>query len=294
MKTKIFWLSAVTCHGNVHSFFNYEQLDQFLEDFEFIYHPSIQSKYSLEEIIHEPKECDILVLDGTISDDFEKCGVKITQIIENYSKIVSKILTVGTCATYGGIFSQSPLQNPRGLHFNQTSYDPQFAHIKRKTISLPGCPVHPDILVNTLYAIKKDVTLALDITLRPKEYFSQLIHHGCTRNEYFEYKVDNYDFGKSEGCLFYDFGCQAPYTHGSCNTLLWNGLNSKTRSGSPCFGCTEPTFPKENLFNTKKNMGIPETLPLNVPKRTYLTFAGIAKAFRIPRLEKGFFDDQIN
>lgn len=292
MKTKLFWLSAVTCHGNVHSFFNYELLDQFLKDFEFIYHPSIESRYSLEEVLLNVQECDILLIDGTISDDLEKCGVKITDVIENYAKIVQKIVTVGTCATYGGIFSQSPLQNPKGLHFDQSEYNPQFAHIKRKSISLPGCPVHPEILANTLYEIKKDIQIALDTMLRPKEYFASLIHHGCSRNEYFEYKVDNYDYGKKEGCLFYDFGCQAPYTHGSCNTLLWNTVNSKTRNGSACFGCTEPTFPKQNLFNTKKHMGIPDNLPIDVPKRTYLTFAGIAKAFKVPRLEKGFFDDQ--
>ena len=294
MKTKIFWLSAVTCHGNVHSFFQYELLERFLEDFEFIYHPSLGSKYDLEEVIHQTQDCDILIIDGTISDDFEKCGVKITQIIENYASVVKRILTVGTCATYGGIFEQSPLENPRGLHFHKTNYDPQFAHIKRKTISLPGCPVHPEILVNTLYAVKKEIDIALDAMLRPKEYFTNLIHHGCARNEYFEYKVDNYQYGKKEGCMYYNFGCQAPFTHGSCNTLLWNGVSSKTRSGSPCFGCIEPSFPRSDLFTTKKHMGIPENLPLGIPKRTYLTFAGIAKAFTIPRLEKGFFDDQID
>jgi hypothetical protein len=50
-------------------------------------------------------------------------------------------------------------------------------------------------------------------------------------------------------------------------------------------GCTEPTFPKANLFSTKKNMGIPQHLPLGVNKRAYLTLAGITKAFTIERLE---------
>ncbi len=56
-------------------------------------------------------------------------------------------------------------------------------------------------------------------------------------------------------------------------------------------GCTEPGFPKSNLFGTKKNMGIPQELPLGVGKRTYLTLAGITKAFTIDRLEKKLFDD---
>ncbi|WP_321778698.1 hypothetical protein [Sulfurimonas sp.] len=91
--------------------------------------------------------------------------------------------------------------------------------------------------------------------------------------------------------MFYDHGCQAPFTHGSCNKILWNEVNSKTRAGLPCMGCTEPTFPKQNLFKTKKNMGIPENLPLGVSKRAYLTLAGISKAFKINRLQKKLFDD---
>ncbi|MEO1959178.1 MAG: hypothetical protein ABGX23_06460 [Nautiliaceae bacterium] len=33
--------------------------------------------------------------------------------------------------------------------------------------------------------------------------------------------------------------------HSSCNKILWNEVNSKTRAGTPCFGCTGPTFPKK-------------------------------------------------
>ncbi|MGK0255737.1 MAG: Ni,Fe-hydrogenase I small subunit, partial [Arcobacteraceae bacterium] len=141
------------------------------------------------------------------------------------------------------------------------------------------------------YAIKNKIDLKLDEYLRPKEYFAYTIHNGCTRNEYFEYKVDDHNFGKKEGCMFYDHGCQAPFTHGSCNKILWNEVNSKTRAGQPCMGCTEPDFPKSNLYETKKNMGIPAQLPLGVDKRTYLTLAGITKAFTINRLEKDIFDD---
>jgi hydrogenase small subunit len=59
----------------------------------------------------------------------------------------------------------------------------------------------------------------------------------------------------------------------------------------PCVGCTEPDFPKQNLFHTKTNMGIPAIMPYGVPKRAYLTMTGIAKAFKIERLEKDLFND---
>lgn len=137
-----------------------------------------------------------------------------------------------------------------------------------------------------MYAIKDNINLALDNYLRPKEYFAYTVHNGCIRNEYFEYKIDNHNFGEKEGCMFYDHGCQAPFTHASCNKILWNGVNSKTRAGQPCVGCTEADFPRQNLYKTKKYMGIPASLPVGVAKRTYLTLAGITKAFTIDRLEE--------
>lgn len=290
-KLQVLWLTALSCNGNTHSFLNYPYLEQFFENFEFIYHPSIDSKYSLTDIVSQNIACDILLIEGSISPDIQKADVPIIDIINKYSKIVSKIITVGTCSSFGGIFRQSEYKNVTGLHFDQRTPIDKFKNIKEKTITISGCPVHPETLANTMYAIKNALNIRVDEFLRPKDYFAYTIHNGCTRNEYFEYKVDNHEFGEHEGCMFYDHGCQAPYTHGSCNKILWNEVNSKTRVGHPCMGCTEPDFPKHNLFTTKKNMGIPQVLPLGVPKRTYLTLAGITKAFTIDRLEKKLLDD---
>ncbi|MDY0233788.1 MAG: hydrogenase [Sulfurimonas sp.] len=290
-KMRILWLSAISCNGNTHSFLNYPYMEQFLEDFEFIYHPVIDSKYLLQDIVSKEIACDILLIEGAISKEYKRADVSVVQIIEKYSKIVQKIVTVGTCATFGGIFRESGYENTSGMHFDQEKQIENFKHLLDKTISISGCPIHPEVLVNTLYSIKKSVTLKLDKYLRPKEFYAYTVHNGCTRNEYFEYKVDNHNFGELEGCMFYEHGCQAPFTHGSCNKILWNEVNSKTRAGVPCMGCTEPSFPRQNLFSTKKNMAIPEHLPVGVNKRVYLTLAGITKAFKIQRLEKKLFDD---
>ncbi len=290
-KLKVLWITGLACNGNVHSFLNYSQLEQFLNDFEFINHPLLDSRYSLEEVVSQTIPCDVLLIEGSISPDILKADKKLVDIINDYSKVVSKIITVGTCATFGGIFRQSQYNDITGLHFDEKKEVETFKNIKSKTISISGCPIHPELLANTLYSIKSDIELKLDEYLRPKEFFAYTIHNGCTRNEYFEYKVDNHQFGKKEGCMFYDHGCQAPFTHGSCNKILWNEVNSKTRAGQPCMGCTEPDFPRTNLYETKKNMGIPATLPLGIAKRTYLTLAGVSKAFTINRLEKDIFDD---
>jgi len=288
-KLQILWLSAISCNGNAHSFLNYPQLDVFLDNFEFIYHPIIESDYTLEDVINKDLDCDILLIDGAISPEFKKMDEPIINIVDRYAHKAKKIVTVGTCATFGGIFSQSGYAYTTGLHFNQKNPTFLFKSLKDKTISISGCPIQPEVLASTLYAIKKDIKLKLDNYLRPQEFFAYTVHNGCTRNEYFEYKIDNHVFGKKEGCMFYDHGCQAPFTNASCNKILWNEVNSKTRAGLPCMGCTSPDFPKQNLFKTKKNMGIPQDLPLGVGKRTYLTLAGVTKAFKIKRLEEELF-----
>ena len=288
-KTKVLWLSSITCNGNSHSFLNYPNLEQFLKDFEFIYHPIIESNYNLEDIIKQDIKCDILIIEGAISPEYKKGDEPIINIINKYAHIAKKIVTVGTCATFGGIFRDSGYSYTTGLHFNQEKDTFLFKTLKDKSISISGCPIHPEILAQSLYAIKNNITMHLDKFLRPKEFFSYTVHNGCTRNEYFEYKIDNHKFGEKEGCMFYDHGCQAPFTSGSCNKILWNEVNSKTRNGEPCHGCTEPDFPRAQLFKTKKNMGIPQFLPLGVSKRAYLTLAGVSKAFKIKRLEEDLY-----
>jgi len=290
MKTKLLWLQGLACNGNAHSFLNYPRLSQFLDDFVFVHHPIIDTEYTLEEVVHTYHETDILLIEGAIADDFQRAGVSVAEVILRYAPYVKKIVTIGTCATFGGLFKESPYENSSGFLFCGEEAVERFTPFADKVVSISGCPIHPDVLVSTLYMLKDEIAMPLDQFHRPKEFFAYTVHNGCTRNEYFEYKVDNHCFGEKEGCMFYDHGCQAPFTHGSCNKILWNEVNSKTRAGQPCMGCTEPHFPRRELFTTKKNMGIPQYLPLDVPKRAYLTLSGVTKAFKISRLEKRLFD----
>ncbi len=290
MKTKLFWLQGIACNGNTHALLNYPDFDRFLKDFTFIHHPLIDSEYSLEEAVSRYIPCDILLIEGSVADNFERAGVPVTEVIRRYAPHVEKIVTVGTCATFGGIFKDAPYPDSTGLLFLEETRTERFASLEEKVVSVSGCPVHPELLVSTLYAIREALQMHLDAFRRPKEFFAPTVHNGCTRNEYFEYKIDNHNFGEKEGCMFYDHGCQATYTHGSCNTILWNEVSSKTRVGQPCMGCTEPHFPRRDLYRTKKNMGIPQELPLGVPRRAYLTLTGVTKAFKLERFTKRWFD----
>lgn len=55
----------------------------------------------------------------------------------------------------------------------------------------------------------------------------------------------------------------------------------------PCIGYTEYDFPlRENYFETKKNIGIPEEVPLGVSKRAYITISGVAKTLKNEKVSK--------
>ena len=65
-KWKYYGLTGLACNGNAHSFLNYPYLEQFLNDFEFINHPNLESEYSLVEIVSSPIPCDILLIEGSV------------------------------------------------------------------------------------------------------------------------------------------------------------------------------------------------------------------------------------
>ena len=285
-KLKLLWLQSLTCNGNSHSFFNHSDLFSILSRFELIYFPLIETKHSLQDVLERKVSCDILIIEGSIKNSLEKNGVDIKELIEHYALEAKHIITAGTCATFGGMFKDFDSENINGFAFNRDEPIDNFSKYKSKIISLPGCPIHPKWLSFVLLMIANGKKIALDSKNRPQELYNITVHTGCVRNEYFEWKIDTHGFGHKEGCSFYENGCQGPYTRGSCNKILWNDISSKTVVGTPCFGCTEPDFPKRRLFFTKTNMGIPQKMPLEIPKRAYLTVTGIAKSFKIKRLEK--------
>ena len=275
-KFRVIWIDAVTCNGCSHSFLNFKELEYLFEKIELLYHPILDSKE------FEITSSDLLIIEGALKSNFSRLGYPLKELISSLFFKAKKVLALGTCAVYGGMFGE-------GVMFNKTSKG-KFYRCKDKIINLPGCPTHPQWLVYVLTMLIENKKILLDELNRPKEIYSFTSHMGCVRNEYFEWKIDTENFGEKEGCLFYYQGCQGPFTHSNCNKILWNEVNSKPRAGTPCFGCTEPNFPKDNLFKTDTFMGIPANIPLGVSKRAYLTLSGIAKSLVNERLNKKLFE----
>ena len=290
-KPRLLWLQGITCNGNSHSFLNHPRLGPLLESFELLYHPLLPCRYSLERIAKCDMTCDILVVEGAYREDFERAGVAMKDLLSHYAAGAAHVIAAGSCASFGGMFKATDPERVSGILFDRASATGPLLAQREKVINIPGCPIHPEWLAFALQMAADGRPVPLDALQRPLELFAYLVHHGCMRNEYFEWKVDAEGFGLKEGCLFYDQGCRGPMTHAPCNKILWNDAASKTRSGQPCFGCTEPDFPRRDLFSTKKNMSIPDEVPLGVPKRSYLTVTGVAKTFTIPRLQQRLIDD---
>lgn len=288
-KPKIVWLQAVTCNGNTHSLLsaNSSRLELFLNSFELFYHPSLSTQNSLEDVI-ALKEFDFLLVEGAITSNKSFFSVSDYSVLNLLNILANKakfIICVGSCASYGGIHSKFEINSDlSGVYEALSSF--VLEKLNHEVIKLTGCPVHPEWILQTLFKLKDSKNIILDEEGRPKEVYFGLAHHGCTRNEYFEWKVEAKSYGTKEGCLFYNEGCRGPMTKSNCNRILWNDVSSKTRAGMPCIGCTELDFPRTNMLETKKNIGVPAQIPLGINKRAYLTLAGVAKTFKIDRLNK--------
>ncbi len=277
---KLLWYQALTCCGNTHSFLSLEKSLWVLDEYDVIFHPAFSISHvlddTLKDILKGSLSLDVLVLEGALDGRHRETF----KLLAERSKC---IVAVGNCAVYGNIPALKNKEVCGVLYrFKERS---NVIEDENKVINLTGCPANPEWICGTLMAVRKDMNLKLDQYRRPLIYYSDFVHWGCMRNEYFEWKVEAKGFGSKVGCLFYLQGCRGPMTHASCNRYLWNGVNSKTRAGTPCFGCTELDFPREGLFETKTYMGIPVDLPIGVSKRAYILMSGIAKTFTPERLK---------
>jgi len=151
------------------------------------------------------------------------------------------IISVGTCASFGGIPSGAP---------NPTEAKSVMAFLReegiaRPVINVPGCPPHPDWLVGTIAMVLLNGLPSpeeLDPVLRPKAFYGKLIHDNCPRRAYFDAGQFAGHPGEP-GCL-YELGCKGPVTYADCPLRLWNnGVNWCIGAGAPCIGCVEPNFP---------------------------------------------------
>ena len=305
MSQNLYWIQAGGCGGDTLSFLNADgpcliELFQQL-DIAPLWHPSLSNlsptdRELLEnDLLSGEMPLDVLVVEGAVIRGPARTGMYDTRLgkpkkdfIAGLAKRARYIIALGTCAAYGGFGSDDYAQSI-GLQFIKKTPGGLLGSAFRSTgglpvINLAGCPCHPKVLAGTLSALCADAPLELDEYQRPLAWYGLLVHQGCTRNEYHEYRVEEQDFGK-RGCLFFHKGCHGPLAGGACNKLLWNRRSSKTRAGVPCFGCTSPDFPMDYPFFATRNIeGIPVQLPRGISRAHYLVYKTMAAAAAPKRL----------
>ena len=305
MSKTLYWIQGGSCGGDTWSLMNADTPDpvELFTGFgiEVLWHHalSVTSTEELKElnnrILSGDQPLDILCVEGSVINgpdgsgrfDMLPDGPR-KAFIHALAKKADVVLAVGTCASFGGIGADSEIM-AGGLQFNKWEMggllgQTFLSRAGYPVINLPGCPCHCDVIAGTLSALADDEPVKLGHYNTPVDWYGVMVHQGCTRNEYHEYRVEEKRFGE-RGCLFFYMGCHGPLVTGPCNKALWNRRSSKTRVGVPCFGCTRPDFPQQYpFFETRNIEGIPIELPDGVSRAHYMAYKGMAAAAAPKRL----------
>jgi hydrogenase small subunit len=169
-----------------------------------------------------------------------------TSWIDRLAPSAAALVAIGTCAAYGGIPAMK--NNPTGA-MGLCDYLGHSWTSRRgiPVINLPGCPVQPDSITETLlYLVLQLVGAApameLDDQGRPAWLFQRTVHEGCDRAGL----AENGEFSETfdgVGCLV-KLGCKGPVVKCNVPTRGWvNGIGGCPNVGGICIACTSAGFP---------------------------------------------------
>jgi len=265
----------------------------------------------LQSILDGQIVLDLLCLEGSVIQGPNGSGLfhrlsgsnrPMRDWIGKLASISKHVIAVGSCAAFGGITAGGG--NPSeacGLQYDGAKQGGLLgASFRDKTdlpvINIAGCPTHPNWITETLLQIALGDLEAeqLDKLGRPRSYADHLVHHGCPRNEYYEFKASA-EKPSDLGCLMEHLGCLGTQAHADCNTRLWNGEGSCLRGGYACINCTAANFaePRHSFAKTPKIAGIPIGLPTDMPKAWFIALASLSKAATPERLKENSLSDHI-
>jgi Ni,Fe-hydrogenase I small subunit len=284
---------------------------------EILWHPSLSQESGFEvldlltAIDAGRVSLDLFCLEGALlrgpngTGAFHRLGGTDTPMIDWVTRLAARArycVAIGTCAAFGGMTAGGA--NPTdacGLQFEGRYAGGLLGTAYRSragppVINVAGCPTHPGWVTETLMtlALEGMQGTELDALARPRFYADQLVHHGCPRNEFYEYKASA-RAPSDLGCLMEHLGCLGTQAHADCNLRLWNGSGSCTRGGYACINCTSPEFeePGHAFQETPSLAGIPIGLPTDMPKAWFVALSSLAKAATPERLRRNAVADHV-
>src|ERR1700751_319231 len=225
-----------------------------------------QAEAALRSAIEDNAGKYVLVVEGAIPtrDDgvyMQMGGRPAIQVIKEVAEQAAAVITIGSCASWGGVPSADP--NPTGA----VGVDSVISG--KPIINLPGCPPNP---YNLLAVVLEYVTMGrlpeMDQFSRPKFAYEGGIHVNCPRPAHFDagrFAAAFGDEGHRKGWCLYKLGCKGPVTHAACSTRHFNEVPGvwPIGLGVPCVGCTEK--------GVVWQMGTFQTVPIHLatPPDTY-------------------------
>ncbi|ABD89310.1 NADH ubiquinone dehydrogenase [Rhodopseudomonas palustris] len=316
----LLWLQAAGCGGCTMAILEQGRAGWFAElasfDINLLWHPSV-SEATADDVIDllaavsaARTPLSVLVVEGAVlrgpngSGRFNMLGGTGRSMASWISELAPRadyVVAVGSCSAYGGVPAAG--HNPTdasGLQFLGTEPGGVLGAAFRSKAGLPviniaGCAPHPGWIAETLAALAlgEFSAAALDSFARPKFFAEHLAHHGCARNEFYEFKASA-EAMSQRGCLMEHLGCKATQAVGDCNQRSWNGGGSCTQAGYPCIACTSPGFEAaHNYMTTAKVAGIPVGLPLDMPKAWFVALAALSKSATPKRVRANATADHV-
>ncbi|MCP4876274.1 MAG: HupU protein [Gammaproteobacteria bacterium] len=317
----LLWLQSGGCGGCSMSVLNAEAPDFYsclqYNNINLLWHPSFSEACTddfmtlLGDIENGNTRIDALCLEGSVmmgpngSGRFHRLSGTNRPMFEVLRSLTGKAcytLGIGSCAAFGGItMSGSNPGEATGLQY-EGEHPGGLLGADWKSpggfpvINVAGCPTHPNWVIETLIRLAEGDLHSgqLDGFNRPRSYTDHLVHHGCPRNEYYEFKASTRN-PSEQGCLMEHLGCLGTQARADCNKRLWNGDGSCLRGGYACINCTAPGFeePGHCFTETPKIAGIPIGLPTDMPKAWFVALASLAKAATPERLKVNAASDHI-
>ncbi|WP_413834432.1 NiFeSe hydrogenase small subunit [Desulfobacula sp.] len=253
----VLWVQGQGCTGCSVSLLNSVDpsiADVLLKVISLQFHPTVmasEGETALENLYHIAEKYKgkfSLAVEGAIPmaangkycvvGELDHKEITMVDIVKDLGAKAGSVLSVGTCAAYGGIPAAKGNQTEAvGVMDFFKLYG-----IKTPVVNIPGCPSHPDWIVGSIAHLLTKGLPELDDDGRPVVFFGENIHDNCSHVEEYDNGIMSAGLSDAKGCRM-DLGCKGPDTYADCYKRKWNSGLNWCVDNSVCIGCVEPGFP---------------------------------------------------